>query len=87
MLKKPGRKPKEIPGDERGLIIEIYKEYLVGATIIKRILDEKGKHLGHNKIHGIMLEEGFAKREGNKQKRIKYKCYQRKHSNSLWHTD
>ena len=55
--------------------------------MIERILDEKGKHIGHNKIHRIMLEEGLAKHEENKQKRRKYKCYQRKHSNSLWHTD
>jgi len=87
LFRKPGRKPKEIPENERRLVIETYKEYLVGATMIERILDEKGKHIGHNKIHKIMLEEGFAKREENKQKRRKYRCYQRKHSNSMWHTD
>jgi len=34
-----------------------------------------------------MLEEKLAKHEENKQRRRKYKCYERKHSNSLWHTD
>ncbi len=82
-----GRKPKLITSEERELIISTYKEYLVGATMIERILDEKGKHMGHNKIHRIMLEEGLARHEDNKQKRRKYRCYQRKHSNSLWHTD
>lgn len=82
-----GRKPKLIPNEERDLVVNTYKEYLVGATMLERILDEKGKHIGHNKIHKIMLEEGLAKHEDNKQKRRKYKCYQRKHSNSLWHTD
>jgi hypothetical protein len=86
-FKKPGRKPKPIPVDERKLVITIYNEYLVGATMLEKILDEKGKHIGHNKIHRIMLEEGLAKHEENKQKRRKYKCYQRKYSLSLVHTD
>ena len=34
-----------------------------------------------------MLEEKLAKHEDNKQKRRKYRCYQRKHSLSLVHTD
>jgi hypothetical protein len=87
VLKKPGRKSKEIKKDERRLVIEIYKEYLVCATMIEQILDEKGVHIGHNRIHKILLEEGLAKQEKEKQKIRKYKCYERKHSNSLWHTD
>ena len=86
-FKKCGRKPKPVPDTERKLVIETYKEYLVSATMIERILDEKGIHIGHNKIHRVMLEEKLAKHEDNKQKRRKYKGYQRKHSNSLWHTD
>jgi transposase InsO family protein len=86
-LLHPGRKPKSIPNEERELVINTYKEYLVGATMLEKILDEKERHIGHNKIHRIMLEEGLAKHEDNKQKRRIYKCYQRKHSNSLWHTD
>jgi len=55
--------------------------------MLEQILDEKGVHIGHNRIHKIMLEEGLAKTEKNKQKIRRYKCYERKHSNSLWHTD
>jgi hypothetical protein len=87
ILKKPGRKPKPIPDDEKKLVVDTYNEYLVGATMIERILNEKGKHIGHNKIHKILLEAKLAKREDNKQRRRKYKCYQRHHSNSLWHMD
>lgn len=87
VLKKPGRKSKPISDYEKQLVIDTYNEYLVGATMIERILDEKGKHIGHNKIHKILLGAKLAKREDNKQRRRKYKCYQRKHSNSLWHTD
>ncbi len=87
VLKKPGRKPKEIIKDERRLVVKTYKEYLVCATMLEQILEEKGIHLGHNRIHKILLEEGLAKQEERKQKIRKYKCYERKHSNSLWHTD
>lgn len=68
-------------------MIDTYNEYLVGATMLERILDEKGIHIGHSRIHRIMLEEKLAKREDNKQRRRKYRCYQRKHSLSLVHMD
>jgi hypothetical protein len=87
VLKKCGRKPRPISPEERKIVVDTYKEYLVGATMIELILKEKGIHINHNRIHKIMLEEGFAKREENKQKRRRYKCYERKHSNSLWHMD
>jgi len=86
-FKKPGRKPREISKNERKLVTETYKEYLVCATMLEQILDEKGIHINHNRIHKILLEEGLAKPEERKQKTRKYRCYERKHSNSLWHTD
>ena len=73
VLLKPGRKSKPVIESERELIIKTYKEYLVGATMIELILDEKGVHIPHNKIHRILLEEGLAKQEKNKQRRRKPK--------------
>jgi len=87
ILKKCGRKAKPISSEERKIVIDTYKEYLVGATMIELLLNEKGVHINHNRIHKIMLEEGLAKHEENKQKQRKYKCYQRHHSLSLVHTD
>ena len=69
------------------LVIKTYKEYLASATMIEQILDEKGVHMNHNRIHKILLEAGFAKPNPKKQKKRKYKCYERKHSLSLAHTD
>lgn len=86
-LKKCGRKARPISNEERKIVVDTYKEYLVGATMIEILLNEKGIHINHNRIHKIMLEEKLAKHEEKKQERRKYKCYQRKHSNSLWHTD
>lgn len=87
ILLKPGRKTKEITEEERKLVIQTYKEYLVGATMIEAILNEKGIHIPHNRIHRILLEEGLSKQEKNKQKRRKWIRYERKHSLSLVHSD
>ena len=86
-LKKCGRKPRQITEEERRLVIKTHKEYLASATMIEQILDEKGVHINHNRIHKILLEAGFAKPNLKKQKKRKYKCYERKHSLSLAHTD
>ena len=87
VFKKCGRKAKPVTKIERKLVIKTYKEYLASATMIEQILDEKGIHINHNRIHKIMLEEGLAKINIKKQKKRKYKCYERKHSLSLVHTD
>jgi hypothetical protein len=86
-LKKCGRKQREIKEEEKNLVIKTYREYLASAVMIEQILDEKGVHINHNRIHRILLEEGFAKPNPRKQKKRKYKCYERKHSLSLVHTD
>ena len=55
--------------------------------MIEQYLDEKGIHVGHNKIHRILLQAKLAKEEIKKKNRRKWVRYERKHSNSLWHTD
>jgi len=87
ILHKAGRKPKPISDEDKDLVIRTYKEYLVGATMIESILDEKGIHIPHNRIHKILLEEGLAKQDKNKQKKRKWIRYERKHSLSLVHSD
>lgn len=87
VFKKCGRKPRPITNKERKLVTNTYKEYLASAVMIEQILDEKRVHINHNRIHRILLEEGFAKPNIRKQKKRKYKCYERKHSLSLAHTD
>ena len=82
-----GRKPKEISGEDRKIIIETFKEHPVGACNMELILKERGINMPHNKIHGIMREEKLAKEDLKKQRRRKWVRYERKHSLSLVHTD
>jgi putative transposase len=82
-----GRKPEPIADEERNLVINTYKEFQVGATMIEQILDEKGIHINHNRIHKILLEAKLAKHEPKKKNRRKWVRYERKHSLSLEHAD
>jgi len=86
-FKKPGRKPKLISDEERKIVLQTYQEIRSSATMIEQYLDEKGIHIGHNRIHKILLEAKLAKEEQRKKNRRKWVRYERKHSNSLWHTD
>ncbi|MBI3623149.1 IS481 family transposase, partial [Candidatus Pacearchaeota archaeon] len=86
-FKRPGRKPSPITDEEKNIVIQTYKEIRASAVMIEQYLDEKGVHINHNRIHRILLEEGFAKEEHRKKNRRKWVRYERKHSNSLWHTD
>jgi len=86
--KKPGRKPKPITIEERGIVLQTRKEHpVVGAVTIEKILDEKGVHMPHNRIHKILKQEGLAIDEPKKQKRRKWIRYERRYSNILWHAD
>jgi putative transposase len=86
-FKNCGRKPKLISNEEREMVIRTYKEIRASAVMIEQYLDEKGIHIGHNRIHKILLEAKLAKEEHRKKNRRKWVRYERKHSNSLWHTD
>ena len=85
---KPGRKPRPVSDEERSLILETRNEHPIsGAIALEKILDSKGVHIGHNRIHRILKEEGLAKEEPHKQRRRKWIRYERRYSNSLWHAD
>ena len=86
-FRRCGRKPNPITEEEKKLVTETKKEFRVGATMIEQILDERGIHINHNKIHKILLQAGLAKEERMKKKTRKYKSYARKHSLSLEHGD
>jgi putative transposase len=86
-FKKPGRKSREITNEERKIVIQTYEEIRASAVMIEQYLDEKGIHINHNRIHRILLEAKLAKEECRKKNRRKWVRYERKHSNSLWHTD
>jgi putative transposase len=85
--KKSGRKPRLISEEEKKIVLETRQQHPLSAVTLEKILDEQGIHIGHNRIHKILKQEGLAKDEPHKQRRRKWVRYERRYSNSLWHAD
>ena len=84
---KPGRTPQPVSQAEMDLITSFKEEYGCGATGLEKIMREKKVSLPHNRIHKVLKLMGKAKNETKKQHKRKWIRYERRHSNSLWHTD
>ncbi len=62
--------------------LKIHKEQNYGARRIEKIIEQKyGRHIPHNAIHQVLLENGLAD-EDNQKKRCRkpWIRYERKHS-------
>lgn len=87
-LQKPGRKQRSIDDYERHLVVKTYEKMPVCATKMEKYHELLGiPRMPHNRIHRILVDEGIAKPLRKKIKRKKWVRWQRRHSNSLWHTD
>jgi putative transposase len=89
MGKKNGRPSKPIEDWEIGLVRVAWVKYRVSADTLERlILRDYGKHIGHNRVHKIMLLLGFAKKKSKKDIRKKdWIMYERRHSLTAVHID
>lgn len=87
--KNVGRPQKMVEQWEIDIVKKAFEKYRVSADTLERVIDrDHGKHIGHNRIHRILLKLGFAKPKGNIDIRKKqYKSYQRKHSLTAVHID
>jgi transposase len=67
-----GRPRKKMEKWEIHLVKKAYEKYRVSADTLERVLDlHYKKHIGHNRIHRILIELGFAKPKGIKDVRKK----------------
>ena len=83
-----GRPKKFLTEEERNLILNEFNETHFSASILEKII--KGKYsiiIYHNKIHELLLQEGFAKAIGMKIRKKKWIRYERKHSLTAVHMD
>jgi putative transposase len=88
IFKKPGRKQTPISEEERLLILRTWREYPLNALNLEKYFMVKlNEKIPHNRIHKVLKESGKALDEPKKQERRKWVRYERKHSNSMWHTD
>ena len=87
--KRNGRPSKPLEEWEISLVRVSWVKYRVSADTLERlIVRDYGKHIGHNRIHKIMLTLGFAKKKAKKDVRKKeWIRYERRHSLTAVHID
>jgi putative transposase len=84
----PGRTLQNIDEKERLLVLNRFENDPNCATVMEKIIEvEEGMHIPHNRIHRILAEAGKVEFVDKKIRRKKWVRYERRHSNSLWHTD
>jgi len=84
-----GRPSKPVEDWEIGLVRVAWVKYRVSADTLEPLIErDYGRHIGHNRIHKIMLTLGFAKPKAKKDVRKKeWIRYERRHSLTAVHID
>jgi len=87
--KNNGRPTKPIENWETKTVKGAYAKYRVSASTLERCIErDYGKHIGHNRIHKIMLHLKLAKKKSNKDvRKKKWIRYERRHSLTAVHID
>ena len=79
---------RQISKEEIQTVLAARQEYKMGSTVLEKVIDKRyGMHIPHNVIQQILESGGFTKPLHKKVKRGNWVRYERKHSNSMWHTD
>ena len=84
-----GRPRKPFEEWEIVTVKEAFVKYRVSADTLERLIDrDYKKHIGHNRIHQILVYLGYAKKKDTKDKRKKdWIRYERRHSLTAVHID
>ncbi len=87
--KYAGRSQKAFDEWEIRLVKKAYMKYRVSADTLERLIDRDfQRHVGHNRIHKILIYLGYAKKNRFGDKRqTKWKSYERRHSLTAVHID
>ncbi|MBS3064659.1 MAG: transposase [DPANN group archaeon] len=89
--KYAGRPRKAFDEWEIKIVKQAYEKYRVSADTLERLIDrDYKKHIGHNRIHQILVYLGYAKKKVGKDiRKKKWVRYERRHSltavNIDWH--
>jgi putative transposase len=84
-----GRPLKPLQDWEINMVKEAYEKYRVSADTLERVIDrDYGRHIGHNRIHKILVLLHQAKKRTKKDVRKKdWIRYARRHSLTAVHID
>ena len=84
--KTPGRPTSGPSPDEVQMVLDAHKHEDVGVVRVAMNL-RKNHDISYAKVYRIMKDNGLVIPSSAKSKRRKWIRYERKHSNSMWHTD
>lgn len=85
---KLGRPPKLIQEWEVKIVKQAYEKYHASASVLEQLIKgECGKHVPHNRIHKILLQQGLAKKGEKVIRKKKWIRYERRHSLTAVHVD
>ena len=84
-----GRPPGGLPGrKEHSTVISSCTKDRRMAVRLETIVERSvGTHISHHNIHKILKDEELAENQPKKAKQRKWVRYERRFSNSMWHTD
>jgi transposase InsO family protein len=84
-----GRPAKPLEEWEIKVVKQTYEKYRVSADTLERLIDRDfQRHIGHNRIHKILVYLGYAQRKNKRDKRKKdWIRYERRHSLTAVHID
>ena len=84
-----GRPRKRFEEWEIDIVKKAFEKYRVSADTLERLIDrDYKKHIGHNRIHKILIQLGYAKKKDKRDiRKKKWKMYERRHSLTAVHID
>ena len=86
--RRVGRPAYPIQDWEVNLVKKTYLEYRVSAVQLEVLIKlDTGKHIPHNRIHKILLSQGWAKQVGPVIRKKTWIRYERRHSLTAVHMD
>ena len=87
--KDVGRPRKSFEEWEIDVVKNAFEKYRVSADTLERLIDRDfKKHIGHNRIHKILIFLGYAKKKDKRDiRKKKWKRYERRHSLTAVHID
>ena len=82
---RPALKPPS--QEEVQLVLNAYQQEKVGVLRTTLNLRMAGHNISYQRVYRIMKDNGLVVLSEAKSKKRKWVRYERKHSNSMWHTD
>lgn len=86
-LDQPGRPRIPVKEQDVRTVLSMHSVTPMCAVKLEMQLGIDGNRIPHNRIHNILREAGKVNVMGRLIRRKSWVRYQRRHSNSLWHTD